>query len=54
MSELKKGEIDPIHYNRYGNAIVAKILLKKVFSVDFDEEKFLEDLANPIVKWPRY
>jgi lysophospholipase L1-like esterase len=51
---VKEGETDPIHYNRYGNAIVAKILLKKVFDIDFDEEKFLKDLTDPTVKYPSY
>ncbi len=51
---IKEGEIDPIHYNRYGNAIVAKILLKKVFDIDFGEDKFLKDLADSSVKYPSY
>ncbi len=51
---VEEGEIDPIHYNRYGNAIVAKILLKEVFNIDFDEEKFLKDFMDPTVKYPRY
>ncbi len=51
---FKEGEIDPIHYNKYGNAIVAKILLKKVFDIDFDEEKFLRDLNDPMQMYPNY
>lgn len=51
---MKKGEIDPIHYNRFGNAIVARILLKEVFGINFDEGKFLKDLADPIKKYPEY
>ena len=50
----KRGEIDPIHYNKYGNAIVAKILLKEVFGIDFDEDKFLEDLNDSTKKYPDY
>ena len=51
---IAPGEIDPIHYNRYGNAIVAKILLKKVFGIDFDENVFLKDLNNPEKQYPDY
>ncbi len=51
---VEEGENDPIHYNRFGNAIVAKILLKEVFGVDFDENKFLKDLSDNTKKYPDY
>ena len=51
---ISPGEIDPIHYNKYGNAIVAKILLKQVFGIDFDEEIFLRDLKNENKQYPDY
>lgn len=51
---IEPGSIDPIHYNRYGNAIVAKILLKQVFGIDFDGEKFLKGLDNPNKQYPDY
>jgi len=51
---ISKGEIDPIHYNKYGNAIVAKILLKQVFGIDFNENAFLKDLENQSKQFPNY
>ncbi len=51
---IKEGEIDPIHYNKFGNAIVAKILLKQVFNIDFDENKFLRDLTDQTKKYLGY
>ncbi|OGD68046.1 hypothetical protein A3I18_02490 [Candidatus Campbellbacteria bacterium RIFCSPLOWO2_02_FULL_35_11] len=48
------GELDYIHYNKFGNAVVAKILLKKVFDIDFDHEKFLKDLEDNTKKYPDY
>jgi len=51
---MKEGEIDPIHYNRFGNAMVAKILLKEVFGIDFNEERFLKDITDLTKKYPDY
>lgn len=51
---IDPGSIDPIHYNRYGNSIVAKILLKQAFGIDFDEKKFLKDLDNLSKQFPGY
>lgn len=48
------GDIDPIHYNKYGNAVVAKILLDKVFGIKFDYERFLKDLEDSTKKYPEY
>jgi len=52
--EIKAGEIDPVHYNKFGNVIVSKILLKKVFNIDFDENKFLKNLSNNTKMFPDY
>ncbi len=49
---INPGEVDPIHFNKYGNALVAKILLKKVFGIDFDHEKFIKDLLDNTKKYP--
>jgi lysophospholipase L1-like esterase len=46
------GEVDPIHFNKYGNALVAKILLREVFGLDFDHEKFIKDLSDNTKKYP--
>ena len=51
---IAPGEIDPIHYNRYGNAIVAKILLKEVFGINFNEKVFLKDLNDQSKQFPDY
>ena len=51
---IPAGEIDPVHYNKYGNAIVAKILLKEVFGIDFDEKVFLKDLNDQSKQFPDY
>ncbi len=51
---IKAGEIDPIHYNKLGNVIVSKILLKEVFNIDFDENKFLKDLSDNTKMFPDY
>jgi len=51
---IKPGEIDPIHYNKRGSAIVAKILLEEAFGIDFDMEIFLNDLNDPSKKYPSY
>ncbi len=49
---IAPGEVDPIHYNRIGNAKVAKILLKEAFGIDFNDEKFLEGLEDISKKYP--
>lgn len=49
---IKPGEVDPIHFNKYGNALVAKILLKEVFGIGFDQEKFIQDLSDNSKKNP--
>jgi len=48
------GEVDPVHYNRFGSAIVAKIILKEAFGIDFNEEKFLKDLDDSTKKYPDF
>ena len=50
----KSGQIDPIHFNRYGNAVVAKIILKKAFGIDFNTSKFLKDVLDNSKKYPEY
>lgn len=49
-----KGEIDPLHYNRYGNAIIAKIILQEAFGINFNEKKFLREARSDKIKYPNY
>ena len=51
---LKPGDLDYVHFNRYGNAVIAKILLKEAFNVNFDENKFLKSLSDNTKKYPDY
>lgn len=51
---IEPGEIDPVHYNKFGNAQVAKILLEKVFEIKFDTDVFLRDLDDPTKMYPGY
>lgn len=51
---ITPGEIDPIHYNKIGNALVAKIILKEIYGLNFDSEKFISDLADISKKYPGY
>jgi lysophospholipase L1-like esterase len=50
----KPSQIDPIHFNRYGNAVIAKIILKKTFGINFDAAKFLKDVSDNSKKYPEY
>lgn len=40
---IKPGDIDFIHPNQLGNAYIAKILLEKLFNINFDPEKYIQD-----------
>ena len=50
---IKKGDLDFFHPNPLGNALIAKIILKQVFGVDFDPEKYIETAAKGY-KYPEY
>ncbi|KKR66674.1 MAG: hypothetical protein UU09_C0048G0001, partial [Microgenomates group bacterium GW2011_GWA2_40_6] len=50
---LKKGDIDFLHPNQLGNAYIAKIILKEVFQIDFDPEKYIETNTAGY-KYPEY
>ena len=50
---IKEGEPDLQHPNQLGNAYIAKIILKEVFDINFDPEKYIgETLAGK--KYPGY
>jgi len=38
---IEPGQIDFIHPNQLGNAYIAKIILNKVFEINFDPEKYI-------------
>lgn len=50
---IKEGELDKQHPNMLGNAYIAKILLKEIFGIEFNPEKYLETLLNG-EKYPEY
>lgn len=47
------GEIDQQHPNQLGNAYIAKVILKHVFDLDFDPEKYIQDTLAGL-KFPQY
>ncbi len=51
---FQQGDIDTVHFNRYGNAIVAGVILKECFGVNFDADKFLADLKDETKKYPQF
>jgi lysophospholipase L1-like esterase len=53
FEKLKEGDIDPVHPNMLGNAYIAKILLKEIFGIEFDPEKYLGTLLAG-EKYPQY
>jgi len=40
---IKAGEPDLQHPNQLGNAYIAKVILKEIFDIDFDPEKYIAD-----------
>lgn len=53
VEKIKAGEIDLQHPNPLGNAYIAKVILKEVFGIDFDPEKYWKDILA-IEKYPKY
>jgi len=50
---IDDGKPDLEHPNQLGNAYVAKIVLKEVFGIEFDPEKYIKETLN-VVKYPEY
>ena len=50
---IKKGEPDLQHPNQLGNAYIAKVVLKEVFGVEFDPDKYIKDTLK-VKKYPGY
>jgi len=50
---IKKGDKDYWHPNPLGNAYIAKVILKEIFGIEFDPEKYIE--TNTMgYKYPEY
>jgi lysophospholipase L1-like esterase len=50
---VKEGGLDFWHPNQLGNAYIAKIILREVFGVEFDPEKYIKGTLGG-EKYPRY
>lgn len=50
---IKKGDRDYWHPNQLGNAYIAKIILKQVFDIEFDPEKYIHTNTEGY-KYPEY
>lgn len=50
---ISAGDINFAHPNSLGNAYIAKVLLKKLFYIDFNPETYIRDSKNDI-KYPRF
>jgi hypothetical protein len=50
---IKAGEIDRQHPNTLGNAYIAKVILREVWGVEFDPEKYIDEV-NRGEKLPKY
>lgn len=53
VENIKAGEIDLQHPNQLGNAYIAKVILEKAFSIDFDPEKYIRETLSG-EKYPGY
>lgn len=50
---IKKGDLDFWHPNQLGNAYIAKVILDKIWNVEFDPEKYITSVNNG-AKMPSY
>ncbi|MEK7078504.1 MAG: SGNH/GDSL hydrolase family protein [Patescibacteria group bacterium] len=53
VENIKAGETDLQHPNQLGNAYIAKVILEKVFSINFDPEKYIRETLSG-EKYPGY
>ncbi len=53
LEGIKAGEPDLQHPNQLGNAYIAKIILKQVFNIEFDPEKYIRETLEG-KKYPGY
>ena len=54
ITDSKLGDVDTIHFNKYGNVVIASILLKKCFGIEFNADKFMKDIKDDTRKNPRF
>lgn len=54
ITDSKRGDIDTIHFNKYGNAVITSVLLKECFGIDFNIDKFMKDIKDDTRKNPRF
>ena len=54
ITDSKLGDVDTIHFNKYGNMVIASILLKKCFGIEFNADKFMKDIKDDTRKNPRF
>ncbi|MCK4592483.1 SGNH/GDSL hydrolase family protein [Candidatus Parcubacteria bacterium] len=54
ITNSKQGDIDTIHFNKYGNAVIASVLLKECFGIEFNADKFMKDIKDDTRKNPRF
>ncbi len=50
---IKKGDVDFWHPNQLGNAYIAKVILEKIWGINFDPEKYIKSV-NSGDKMPGY
>src|SRR5260221_375006 len=43
---IKEDDLDYWHPNQLGNAYIAKVILKEVFGIGFDPEKYIKDTLS--------
>ena len=53
VENIKEGEPDLIHPNQLGNAYIAKVILKDLFKIEFDPEKYIRETLEG-KKYPGY
>lgn len=53
VENIKAGDLDYWHPNQLGNAYIAKVILEKVFSIDFDPKKYIRETLSG-EKYPGY
>ncbi len=53
LFNLREGDIDPSHMNQLGQAYVASRILKEIFNIEFDPEKYIKT-NNLGYKYPEY
>jgi hypothetical protein len=46
-------DLDFLNPNQLGNAYIAKFILKKVFGLDFDPDRYISDPINGVM-FPEY